>query len=169
MAEHSHWLVPQLEKLSKSRPDRIDDILAVLKRERPEIFEEIVLIAIDHGHISRLQAAELLGAELQGVEFRLQVFRDAYEADAESQVIELNRQGVAHIAGKHVTVWEIVREYRQAGSVDEIRGAFPALTEGELRAALAFAGRNPDEIGSQILAYEEFVKRSHEAYPFARR
>ena len=102
------------------------------------------------------------------VEDRLEVFIDSNAEEKQCQVIEHDDHDVAKIVGKHVTVWEIVREYRRAGSVDAMRGAFPGLSEGELRAALLYAGRNPDEIGAQIKAYDEIVERSKAAYPFAK-
>lgn len=163
-----HWIIPQLERMAKSHPERIDDLIESLRYLRPDIFDELHLMAVEHGQLSPEDAAERLNADTAVVQTRLEVYRDAMTFATESQVIEKDRQGVAKIADKHVTVWEIVREYRRTDSVEAMRGAFPGLSEGELRAALIYAGRNPDEVGSQIRAYDELLERSKAAYPFAK-
>lgn len=163
-----HWIIPQLERLAKSHPERIDDLIESLRHLRPDIFDELHLMAVEHGQLSHEDAAARLHADIAVVETRLETYRRAMTFATESQVIEKDRHDVAKIVNKHVTVWEIVREYRRTDSVEAMRGAFPGLSEGELRAALIYAGRNPDEIGAQIRAYEEVLERSKAAYPFAK-
>lgn len=163
-----HWLIPQLERLAKSDPGRIEDLLEALRLSRRDLFDELHLMAVEHADLSQADAANRLESTLLDVQTRLEAFREASADAAETQIIEHDRHGVAKIANKHVTVWEIVREYRRVDSVEAMRGAFPVLSEGELRSALIYAGRNPDEIGAQIRAYEEVVERSKAAYPFAK-
>lgn len=163
-----HWALPTLERLARSHPERIDEFLEAVRASRPDLFDELHLMAVEHGNLSREEAAVRLHAEPSAVETRLQVYREALTFESESQVIERDRQGVARISGKHVTVWEIVREYRRTDEVDAMGSTFPGLTEGDIRAALIYAGRHPDEIGAQIRKYEEMVERNKAAYPFAK-
>lgn len=164
-----HWLLPQLERMAKTSPDRIEEILGAMRHSCPELFAELHLMAVEHGELSRDEAAERLESNRAAVEMRLEDYRQAMECASQQSVIEFDRNGVARILEKHVTVWEIVREYRRTDSVDAMRGTFPGLSEGELRAALIYAGRNPNEIGSQIRAYEAVVERNKAAYPFAKK
>ena len=163
-----HWILPQLERLARSHPERIDDLLESVRHTRPDLFDEFHLMAIEHGQLSRAEVAERLGADPSVVETRLQVYREAMTFATKSQVIEMDRHGVARIADKQITVWEIVREYRRTDKVEKMGAAFPGLSEGEIRAALIYAGRNPDEIGAQIRVYEELQERNKAAYPFAK-
>lgn len=163
-----HWALPQLERLEQSSPERFEDILATLREVRPDLFGELTLMAAEHGDISHEEAADLLGSPSAEVEALLTDYREVMTEVTQRQLIELDHHGVARIVGRHVTVWEVVREYRRVDSVDGMHSTFPGLSELELRAALIYAGRNPDEIGSQIRAYEEIVERSKAAYPYAK-
>jgi uncharacterized protein (DUF433 family) len=75
---------------------------------------------------------------------------------ADENWIHKDERGVARIRATQVAVWEVVRTFRTLGSVEELKAKFVVLTEGELRAALAYAGQNPDEISAQINRYEEY-------------
>ena len=163
-----HWILPQLERLARSHPEKLDDLLESIRDSRPDLFDELHLMAIEHGQLSRAEVAEMLGADSSVVETRLKVYREAMTFATESQVIQKDRHGVARIADKHITVWEVVREYRRTDEVEAMGATFPGLSEGEIRAALIYAGRNPDEIGAQIRAYEELLERNKAAYPFAK-
>ncbi len=163
-----HWIIPQLERMAKSEPHRFEELVLAIGSARPDIFDELHLMAVEHGQLSETEVAERLNSELAVVKVRLDSYREASTFAIESQVIEKDRNDVARIIGKQIAVWEIVREYRKRDSVDAMRGAFPLLSEGEMRAALIYAGRNPDEIGSQIRAFEEILERNKAAYPYAK-
>jgi uncharacterized protein (DUF433 family) len=75
--------------------------------------------------------------------------------------------GVARLVSSPVAIWEVVREYRRLGAVDQVLEYMPMLSELDVRAALSYAGRNPDEIGRDIKRYEEHLERTRAAYPFA--
>jgi len=167
-ASLGHWVIPQLERLAKSDAGRIDELLDVVRAYRPDLFDELTLLAVEHGQLSHEEAAEVLGSDTVVVAIRLQTLRDAFDEVVQGQTIVKDKNGVAKIDGKPVSVWEVVREYRRTDSVDAMKGAFGSLTECEIRAALLYAGRNPDEIGGQIRAYDEVVERSKAAYPFAK-
>ncbi|MBS1723569.1 MAG: DUF433 domain-containing protein [Armatimonadetes bacterium] len=164
----AHWALPQFERLEQSSPERFEAILAALREVRPDLFGELTLMAAEHGEISHEEAGELLGSPSTDVEQLLTDYREVMTEVTQRRLIELDARGVARIAGKHVTVWEVVREYRRVDSVSGMNEAFPGLSELELRAALVYAGRNPDEIGGQIRAYEEILERSKAAYPYAK-
>lgn len=163
-----HWALPTLERLGRNHPEKIDELLEAVRSARPDLFDELHLMGVEHGVLSREEAADRLDADPGTVETRLQVYREALTFESESQLIDHDRFGVAHILGKHVKVWEVVREYRRTDGVEAMSPAFPGLSEGELRAALIYAGRHPDEIGGQIRAYEEVQERNKAAYPFAK-
>jgi uncharacterized protein (DUF433 family) len=167
-ASLGHWLIPQLERLGKTDSRRIEELLDVVRAYRPDLLDELALMAVEHGQLTHEEAAEILGSDTVVVAIRLQTLRDAFDEAVQGQTIVKDKNGVAKIDGKPVSVWEVVREYRRTDSVDAMKGALGSLTESEIRAALVYAGRNPDEIGAQIRAYEEVVERSKAAYPFAK-
>jgi uncharacterized protein (DUF433 family) len=160
-----HWLVPEIERLARSGPDRIEGILQALRSAAPEVHCELVLMALDNGNLSQEEAASRLGTDEVTVAIRLELFRQSH-SESNSQTIVHDKNQVARIANKHVAVWEIVREFRRAGSVGAMRDSFPTLTELELRTALAYAGRHPDEIAGRIAEYERLLERSRSLYPF---
>ncbi len=163
-----HWLLPQIERLARTQPGKVEALLDAVRHSLPEFHSELVMMALEHGDLDESQAAAALETDPVSLALRLEAYRKAVAEGASMDSVEIDANGVARIEGKHVTVWEVVREYRRTGSVSAMRGAFPGLSEAELRSALHYAGRNPDEIGAQIRAYEEIIARSRAAYPFAK-
>lgn len=159
------WLLPQLRRMAITHPERLDAVLQEVIDNHPELFEELAIIALDSGDLTPGQAAEVLATDPQKVEELLKQYRQK-AAESVGVLIGKDIQGVARVPGKHVTVWEIVRAYRKMGSVAALRAMLPGLSEDEVRAALAYAGENPDEIGAQIREYEALVERTRAAYPF---
>jgi uncharacterized protein (DUF433 family) len=162
-----HWLVPEIERLARSGPERIEAVLQALRSAAPEVHCELVLMALDSGNMSTVEAACRLATDEVTVALRLEAFRQS-QSESNGRTIVHDKTGVARVADKHVAVWEIVREFRRAGSVQSMRASFPSLTELELRTALAYAGRNPDEIAGRIAEYESLQERSRSLYPFAK-
>ncbi|MCW5936473.1 MAG: DUF433 domain-containing protein [Fimbriimonadaceae bacterium] len=163
----NHWALSQLERLARNEPDKLEVLLTKIKESLPDLYGELVLMSVESGQTSEVDAARLLDTDPVSVGMRLESFRLSVGENQLGHIVH-DVHGVAKIEDKQVTVWEIVREFRRAGTVSAMRDQFPALNEVELRAALAYAGRNPDEIGGQIRAYEELVERSRAAYPFAK-
>jgi len=165
--ENESWLIEQIVRLAHSNPERFRQLVDVVQSEAPEIYEELAIMAVEHGQMTPSECAVCLATDEQSVDFRLEVYRRDASESIDTVLIQSDPAGVARLAASQVTVWEVVREYRKVGSVANLKTAFPGLTESELRAALVYAGRNPDEIGAKIKQYEEFIQRTKTAYPFA--
>jgi uncharacterized protein (DUF433 family) len=146
----------------------MDAVVEALRRGCPTLFEDAVLCGVESGEVSLDEAARILGSEPLVLEWRLDGRMERSTGDPDEALIDRDAQGTARIVGKQVAVWEVVREFRAAGSVGGLRAAFPNLSEHEVRAALAYAGRYPDEVAEKIRAYEEMQERARSAYPFAK-
>lgn len=150
--------------MSRLRPEALDRLLASALKDEPELERDLALLAVYHGDLAESECAEILGCpctEIQSGVEHLQASSD------ESDFISHDAKGIARVGDSHVAVWEIVREFRKVGSVSELNSRFPRLRESEVRAALNYCGRNPDEVAAQISAYEEIAARAKAAYPFA--
>lgn len=148
-------LLPQLERFARSRPERLAQLLARLREDAPEIFEELVLTGLEHGDISPEEGALILNLSPEDLADRQERYRAAISEGEEASLIVRDRAGIARVAGSIIAVWELVRAFRKAGTVAALHKLFPSLTETELRAALAYAGRHPEEVQARILAYEQ--------------
>lgn len=161
------WLVTQLRRLAQRHPEQFEALENHLRISQPNVYEELAIMAVEHGEMTSADCAVCLQTDEDHVGHRLEIYRRHASESGEGILITTDAQGVARLANTHVTVWEIVREFRRVGSVASLKEAFASLTESELRAALVYAGRHPDEIGEKIREYEEFVQRTKAAYPFA--
>jgi uncharacterized protein (DUF433 family) len=161
------WIFPQLERLATERPERLAQVLEVLLREIPELSGELAAMAVEEKMITPEAAAEFLGVSAKEMANRVKEIQQVLEAETGHARIARDATGVARLVGHPVAVWEVVREYRRLGSVEAVKAVMP-LSEVDIRLALNYAGRNPDEIGSQIQSYEEHVERSRAAYQYAR-
>lgn len=160
------WQAAEIARLAKSRPDQFQRLISVIQVHAPEVYEQLAIMAVEHGGMSSSECAACLETDEQAVDFRLEIYRrDASEGDS-TVLITSDKSGTARLAASQITVWEVVREYRKLGSVERLKSAFPSLSESELRAALVYAGRNPDEIGAKLMQYEEHIQRTKAAYPF---
>lgn len=57
----------------------------------------------------------------------------------------------AKLAGTGLGVWEVVRDWLAAGRDEKkVRKALPAVSEAQLKAALLYFGRYPEEIEASI-------------------
>ncbi len=160
------WLADQLKRMAKTQPERFEGFVRLFKQALPAEYEELALMALDEGGITCAECAATLHIGEPEVDVRLEGFRNSSD-DLPDGLIVKDDHGVARIVDTHVAVWEIVRVFRRVGSVTELKEAYSSLSERELRAALAYAGNNPDEISVGIAQYEAIVQRKREAYPFA--
>ena len=140
------WLPHAIETLAEQDRERYELFVFRVAEALPTEFSHLAAIA-EHSYGMREGTLMELGYPLDGV-----VTKDS--------------QGVAHIAGSPVAVWEIVRVFRRVSSVENLKAAYIGLSERELRTALAYAGKYPDEIGQQIELYED-SRRAREAYGFS--
>jgi uncharacterized protein (DUF433 family)/predicted HTH domain antitoxin len=158
------WQLQQLERLLRSEPDRVERAMQVLWRAEPDLFRDVTIGAVDQDALTLDEAARALGVSQDEAERMLVDFRARQQNTA--GVIE-HKGEVAYLAGTHVSVWEIVREYRKADSVEQLYDSFPTLTRGLLMSALRYAERHPEEIDKQIAHYEAHLAKKRSEYPFA--
>jgi len=158
------WLLPQITRLAKSDPPKFAELAETLQLHAPAVYEALALMAVDRGDLSADDCAGHLCTDRAVVDSRLEDFRrDTLEVD--SHFVEKDAAGVARLAGTQVAVWEVVRAFRKLGSVGDLKAKYTSLTETELRAALAYAGRHPDEVGEAIQAYEEVSSKARTTFP----
>ncbi|MCG9894989.1 MAG: DUF433 domain-containing protein [Fimbriimonadaceae bacterium] len=152
----THALVAVLQRLPSligSRPEVAAELLDFLKRRDPDLHRQAVLHALHLGEIATDDAASALGLDIPAMRSALADLRSSEPPSTEGE-IAVDPQGIARIQGTIVAVWELVWRFRQSGTVEALTAAFPALTEAQVRAGLAYAGLHPEEIARQILAYE---------------
>ncbi|MBM3471506.1 MAG: DUF433 domain-containing protein [Armatimonadetes bacterium] len=75
----------------------------------------------------------------------------------------------AHLSGSGLDVWEIVALAHAYGSPEKVREALPALSEADMRLALAYGGTYPDEIEDRIRRNERPMEDLMREYPFVRK
>jgi uncharacterized protein (DUF433 family) len=160
------WQLRQLDRLQQAQPERAESILNTLWAACPNLLGELAIAAVDQESLSIDACADLLGITSDEVEMRLIAWR-RHNVTVEQAVVsdEHCRNGARLIEGQ-VAVWEVVREYRKLGSVERLKESFPALSEGELAAALIYAEAHPAEIESKICQYEAMLARKRSEYPF---
>ncbi len=154
------WMIAQVQRLAKTRPEKLTAILSQLRESLPEAYEELLLTALEHGDLTFSECAGRLGVDQAELKERQESYRTLLSEANEFPMIAKDSQGTARVIGTMIAVWEIVRKFRRAASVLSLKESFPSLTELELRSALAYAGRHPDEVQSHITAYEELKKQS---------
>lgn len=159
------WQLEQLQRLSQLDPERAETILNTLWRMFPGLLEEVAISAVDQETLSVGECAALLSIDPMEVEERLIAFRCHIRHVNRCVVID---RDVARLAEGQVAVWEVVREYRKLGSVVRLKESFPALSEGELAAALVYARDHPQEIEQKINEFESIAIRRRAEYPFMR-
>ncbi len=159
-----NWQLNQLQRLAVLDPERVETLLNHLFNVQPTLLVDLAISAVDQEELSVCQCADLTGLAEEQVEEQLLTHRNrgmraeaAVYVDADRHVARLVRDGVA--------VWEVVRVYRQRGSIAGLVDAFPGTGASELIAALAYAEKNPEEIEDQIARYEEVRQRKQNEYP----
>lgn len=154
-----HWLLPQLRRLSRIKPASFEQIVAHVKEFHPDVYEELCLMAVEHGELAQSDCAVCLATDVSHLAVRLEIYRSDTGNDENAILIEIDENGTACLVDSGIFVWEIVREHRKRGSLESLKDSYSSLTEAELRAALRYADRHPDEIQRKIRAYEErFVR-----------
>lgn len=162
------WQLPQIQRLAKLDPERVETLLNTLWHQYPGLIDELAIAAVDSEDLTVDDCSELLGISPFEVEVRLLAFRRAAVPVNSAVVHDNSAKHIARLANGQVAVWEIVREYRKLGSVERLRDSFPRVSEGELAAALRYAQEHADEIEALIQEYEDVLARKRAVYPFAR-
>lgn len=162
-----HWLASQLGRLAKTNPERFESFARRVQASQPDIWEELALMALQNGDLNTEACAICLETDPGSVAVRLEIYRQVEDNETAGVVIETDEHGVARLSEAGVNVWEIVYKHRDLGSIEALKEAYLALTDGELRAALGYADRHPDEIDARIAEYEKIIGRKKAAYPFS--
>lgn len=154
ITENQHWILPQLKRLSRMKPAAFEGLVSHLREFHPSLYEELCLMAVEHGDMEYADCAVCLATDFSALAVRLEIYRSDTGNDDRAILIEADESQVAKLVDSGIFVWEIVREYRRLGSLDALKSAYASLTEAELRAALRYADRNPQEIEAKIGEYE---------------
>lgn len=162
------WIFPQLERLAVERPDRLAEVIAHLLEHVLGLESELTAMAVEEELLSADEGAGHLGISVEDMESAVHQIKEVLMRETAHARIARDANGVARIVDEHVAVWEVVREYRRLGAVEAVSQVMPMLSEVDIRLALTYAGRNPDEIGVLIQNYEAHQERARAAYPFAR-
>jgi len=64
---------------------------------------------------------------------------------------------VAKVAGTGLGVWEVLAEFVEDRDPERLQEAFPQLSPSQIRAALFYYGRHPDEIRAKVDANAAFT------------
>jgi len=142
--EYAEWQVAELARLGLTDPQRAERALNAVWAAMPGLYEEL--------------------ARSAGIPCD-----DGPETDVASfALVETGGGSVARLADSRIAVWEIVREHRRSGSVEQLIIAFPSVERDELQAAIDYASRNAQEIDMLIERYESMLEQRRAQYPYAR-
>lgn len=167
MSEVKPWILPQVERMALERPGRIASALASIFTHDPDLEIELTAMAVQEDMVELNEAAVYLNLSPEALAKRVTALSEQEELSDDMARVKKDVGGVARLVSSPVAIWEVVREYRRLGAVDQVLECMPMLSELDVRAALSYAGRNPDEIGRDIKRYEEHLERTRAAYPFA--
>jgi uncharacterized protein (DUF433 family) len=159
------WQIAQLERLAQTDPSALEDALNAVYTARPDIVEFVVIGGVDQEEISVKEASQLLQKSEDAIEALLCAHR---RRTLKQQCVVICEGAIARIADGGIPIWEIVRTYRQVGSLERLSEVFAGISAPVLQAALAYAEVNRDEIDDQIGRYEEMLERKRAEYPYAR-
>lgn len=162
-----NWQLNQLQRLAVLDPGRVEELLNHLYGIQPTLLLDLAISAVDQEELSVPQCSALTGLSEEQVEDALRSHRNR-EMRSEAAVVIDEEKHIARLVKGGVAVWEVVRIYRQKGSIASLASAFPGLPMSELIAALAYAEKNPGEIEDMITRYEEARQRKHVEYPFVK-
>lgn len=69
--------------------------------------------------------------------------------------IHLDERGVAWISGSNIKVVEVIFDYIQSQSPEQIHAEYPHLSMTQIRAAIAYYGEHTQEIDSLMRQWQE--------------
>ena len=96
MKEES-WIMLQLGVLERTDSESFAKLLKTIQAEHPQIFEEMVLKAVESEDLGVSDAADLLLTDSKGVDSRLEIYRQEHDGLEVNILIETNEKGVAEI------------------------------------------------------------------------
>jgi uncharacterized protein (DUF433 family) len=148
-------------------PKRVEQGLNNLWNSTPGLFEDLAIAAVDQEMLSVDEVSKLLLVDEREVETRLFEYRQRAK-NFDALVIHDEMRKAACLVEGGVMVWEVVLEYRKLGSsLEELKSAFPSLSERDLACALRYAESHADEIEGCISDYELIRAKRKAEYPFS--
>jgi uncharacterized protein (DUF433 family) len=138
---YSDWQMAELVRLAHANPERLEGILNSLWAANPGLYEELSA----HAN-SATEPTE----------------RPTYA------LVETGGASCARLSESRIAVWEIIRAYRRAGSIEGLHEEFPQVELGELKAALEYGVENQVEVDLLIARYESMLEQRRAQYPYAR-
>ena len=166
-ARLEQWQLPQLQRLAKLDPQRVEMLLNTLWDRYPGLYTELAISAVDQEMLSVDECADRLCLPPEQIERDLVDFRQC-AGSVEAAVVPDHRN-VACLAQTGVPVWELVRQYRKVEcSLEKLSAAFPSLSQRELAAAIRYAEAHPEEIEAKISEYETVLAKRRAEYPFSK-
>jgi uncharacterized protein (DUF433 family) len=143
--KYAEWQLAELLKLGGRDRDRAERALNAVWSAMPGLYEELAASA--------------------GLSFD---FEDSPKACPTYALVETVESSVARLTESRIAVWEIVREHRRSGSMDELTVAFSSLDRGELEAAIDYGQQHREEIDLLIERYESMIEHRRAQYPNTR-
>lgn len=153
------WQLQQLQKLSVTEPERLQPIFEAIWAAFPDLYEELLISAVDQEVLASVDAADRLGISPTSID--LMVIDARHKRLALGHSIVQSGNQPAKLAESQVAVWEVVREYRKHRSVEKLKESYPSLNVSEIQAALLYWEGNVEVVENQIQRYEDRIgKRS---------
>lgn len=167
-AKFEPWQLQQLQRLAKLDIERVESLLNTLFLQYPSLYSDLAIAAVDQEQMTVAECADRLGMSEEVIEERRADWRRRMLTTTDTAVVvHEGSKSVARLAEGHLSVWEVVREYRKVGTLEALRASFPGVSEVELASALRYAQEHPEEIEEQIQAYERMLAIRRSEYPFA--
>ena len=138
---YADWQMAELARLAQTNPERLEAILNSLWTANPGLYEELSEQANSVTEQSEIPAFAL---------------------------VETGGASCARLSESRIAVWEIIRAYRKAGSIEGLHHEFPHVELGELKAALEYGVENQVEVDLLISRYESMLEQRRAQYPYAR-
>ncbi len=139
---YEDWQLEELGRLAQTNPRRLESVLNNLWVANPGLHEELK---------ARASLANVSSTELPAF-----------------ALVETGGASCARLSESRIAVWEIIRAYRRAGSIDKLHADFPQVELGELQAALDYGVENKVEVDLLIARYEAMLEQRRSQYPYAR-
>ena len=156
---YEEWQLHQLKRLAESEPGRIQAVFKQLWETFPDLFEDVVVSAVEQEVLTPAEAAAKLDVSATTID--LMVIDLRQKNLALGRAITRSENQPARLAQSQITVWEVVREYRKHLSTQKLKDSFPSLNLSEIQAAIHYGEGNREEVDKQIERYETLAGRKN--------
>jgi uncharacterized protein (DUF433 family) len=159
------WQLDQLKVLSTTKPGTIQKALDALWIAMPSLQKEVILTALAEGRINATYAARELNLSEDVVIEQAAEFGSEGTGRPILSLIECEAGKAAKLPESGLAVWEVIRKFRQLGTIQAVLESFPSLSEAEMQSALGYATMNSEEIDKNIRDYDDLQSRKYTEYP----